>query len=395
MSQQSRRILRVRRVDSDTTDENPFSLISFTPSEDRQPSLNLRLVATEGEAAFVGTIQHDQIDALRSTNYTGNNSEWESVLTRTLLHSPISTEHASALDGLELVSSVSNGKLQLIWQRKKRTATHTLGSLNLEETDDESIDPFYWTGDAVQTADAAEVAVESLREEINAQNATISKLREQVQSLKEAKKSHESQLFEKFVALLNNKKLKIRDQQRLLAGAKVDPAAAGQLQEARAETRSGGNARSAGKRKAPVAKEESGSDDDSSDAFEDAEMKDVEDQQTPEPSDQDTADEKEPTPPPVKQAVRRTIGGKAKQAAAASSKAKAPSPKPKTPMKARNVSPPATRNAPKSVEKTSESEKPLPPRRELPFNKKAQEVPKTKASAAVQPDDDSETEDEL
>lgn len=36
------------------------------------------------------------------------------------------------------------------------------------------------------------------------------------------KKTAEDEMLAKFMQLLNNKKLKIRDQQRLLAGAKVD-----------------------------------------------------------------------------------------------------------------------------------------------------------------------------
>lgn len=51
----------------------------------------------------------------------------------------------------------------------------------------------------------------------------IKKLNEQLEDLIRAKQEHETLLLEKFQALLNAKKLKIRDQQRLLAGAKVDP----------------------------------------------------------------------------------------------------------------------------------------------------------------------------
>lgn len=43
-------------------------------------------------------------------------------------------------------------------------------------------------------------------------------------------------MLRKFAALLNTKKLKIRDQQRLLAHAKVNPGAADQIQQARSGT---------------------------------------------------------------------------------------------------------------------------------------------------------------
>lgn len=48
------------------------------------------------------------------------------------------------------------------------------------------------------------------------------KLHEQLKALIEAKAEHENALLQKFTELLNAKKLKIRDQQRLLATAKVD-----------------------------------------------------------------------------------------------------------------------------------------------------------------------------
>ena len=48
-------------------------------------------------------------------------------------------------------------------------------------------------------------------------------VRSQLDNLIEEKTSHENALLEKFRQLINSKKLKIRDQQRLLAGAKVDP----------------------------------------------------------------------------------------------------------------------------------------------------------------------------
>ena len=48
-------------------------------------------------------------------------------------------------------------------------------------------------------------------------------LNSQLKDLKLAKVQHENQLIASFVQLLNEKKLKIRNQQRLLASATVDP----------------------------------------------------------------------------------------------------------------------------------------------------------------------------
>jgi hypothetical protein len=53
---------------------------------------------------------------------------------------------------------------------------------------------------------------------------TIQKLNEQLEDLLRAKDHHETQLVVNFAQLLNEKKLKVRNQQRLLASATVDPA---------------------------------------------------------------------------------------------------------------------------------------------------------------------------
>jgi predicted nucleic acid-binding Zn-ribbon protein len=53
---------------------------------------------------------------------------------------------------------------------------------------------------------------------------TINKLNQQLEELMHAKTEHENQLMSNFVQILNEKKLKIRNQQRLLAAATVDPA---------------------------------------------------------------------------------------------------------------------------------------------------------------------------
>jgi hypothetical protein len=65
--------------------------------------------------------------------------------------------------------------------------------------------------------------VESLETRLAAQTETISKLQSKLDSIVQAKAEHEGLLLHKFAELINSKKAKIRDQQRLLATAKVDP----------------------------------------------------------------------------------------------------------------------------------------------------------------------------
>lgn len=53
--------------------------------------------------------------------------------------------------------------------------------------------------------------------------ARITELRNQLDELTESKKAREAEILEKFCGLLNEKKVKIREQQRLLSTAQVDP----------------------------------------------------------------------------------------------------------------------------------------------------------------------------
>jgi len=64
--------------------------------------------------------------------------------------------------------------------------------------------------------------VDELEAQISEQKTTVEKLNAQIKNLREAKQEHENALLQKFSELLNSKKLKIRDQQRVLTTAKVD-----------------------------------------------------------------------------------------------------------------------------------------------------------------------------
>lgn len=96
--------------------------------------------------------------------------------------------------------------------------------------------------------------MQSLTLKYDEQSQTIHKMNQQLEELIEAKKAHEVALLGKFTELLNNKKMKIRDQKRLLAGARVDSKAAAEVKSARQGTKDRIPASSRqGKRKAQAA----------------------------------------------------------------------------------------------------------------------------------------------
>ena len=115
-------------------------------------------------------------------------------------------------------------------------------------------------------------------------------LNAQLDELVLAKKEHEDTLLEKCAILINEKKGKIRDQQRLLAVAKVGPKKLGATQAAR---RPGSPSRQApgpsakGKRKASALAHSVNGDDDEENGFEDPRIKaeEVEEEQQPDSED--------------------------------------------------------------------------------------------------------------
>lgn len=103
------------------------------------------------------------------------------------------------------------------------TLQQRLGSISLKQDDEQAIELFEWTGITASAVDALETQVASLSARYRTAEETISKLNKQLEELVRAKSEHEDQLIAKCVQLLNEKKLKIRNQQRLLASANADP----------------------------------------------------------------------------------------------------------------------------------------------------------------------------
>lgn len=155
------------------------------------------------------------------------------------------------MEKLETIAAVSGGSLLIHFRKNISGITQKLGEIELKQNDREEIDPFVWCGTAVQRGIDLEAEVQDLTAKYEEQSKTMEKLNQQLEDLVVAKRSHEGALLEKFRELLNTKKLKVRDQQRLLAGAKVDPKQAAKVQNARsASTSHKPTASRGGKRKA-------------------------------------------------------------------------------------------------------------------------------------------------
>ena len=146
------------------------------------------------------------------------------------------------------------GKLSIRLRNNIEGIIQNLGEILLKEDQHLELDTIGWASTAILRGNSLASEVQSLQQRYNEQDATIVTLNQQLSDLVKAKEDHETALLEKFRELLNEKKLKIRDQQRLLAGAKIDPEHAIKVEAART---AGGKGRKAGvskvgKRKAAI-----------------------------------------------------------------------------------------------------------------------------------------------
>ena len=166
---------------------------------------------------------------MRSKKSPVDEAEWENILSSTLLPQSGDEQRSrlKSVEKLELIAVVAAGQLSFVIRRNISGITQRLGEITLQALDDEEasdrVELLDWLAIAVDRSTALERKIETLGSKYEEQGNTIQKLNQQLDELVQAKKEHEALLLEKFQALLNAKKLKIRDQQRIIASAKVDP----------------------------------------------------------------------------------------------------------------------------------------------------------------------------
>lgn len=372
-------ILRLRRTDAD----GEHLLINITQSGSKP--LDLKLVASEGEHVYPAKIKESNVKTLQASNYSGDLEEWQVILKYALLQQHPTSPLPESLQGVEAVAAISGETLTINLRKNIGGIHQRLGSIKLEQNDEEEINPFDWAGTAVTAADELREQLETLQASVSAQQGQVAKLNRQLDDLVKAKKEHEEELLKKFAALLNAKKLKIRDQQRLLSGAKIDPEAAEVVSDSRS---GGGKARKPtpsrkGKRKAngtaepePEPAEAAANDEET--ATEDDDDALIRREETPQNSDRDATEDEDSdadgfnAAPAASQQSRRGVGNRGKALEVAKEK--------------------ATGGSAMEVDDAGSP----PPRRELPFaKKKAEETKKpAPAPAPVQEEDDDETDDD-
>ena len=325
-------------------------------------------------------VKHKRIPKLRDHRNKLSDQEWETTLISALTQRRISKAEADHLEKLEVIASIINESLVITLRHNISGITQKLGEIVLKADVEQELDIIGWAYTAVERSNNLESEVQDLEAKYDEQSRTMEKLNKQLDDLIIAKREHEDSLLEKFRELLNTKKLKIRDQQRLLAGAKADPRQAEQVQNARVnEERRKPNTSRAGKRKINDAatEQDKSSEEDNFEPQLPTQRKEESDlseqADTPEPSDQEiTADESDDDLDSAPKLKSNSWQGKQTE---------------------------VTLDASQSVHTKSEE---LPPRRELPFKKVDAKITEDKSALDQkasneneETDDDDDDDDEL
>lgn len=361
-------VLRIRRTD----DTASHLLLNVKQPNKKNKPLDLKLVATEHKHLYHGAVKASGISSLQASNYNGDDDEWKAILLHALLQQQpqdaSETPRGEALKGVETVAAISGERCTITIRKNIGGITQRLGSIKLDQDDErEEVSAFEWVDTAVAASDDLRSQLQGLQSSMSSQQEQVAKLTKQLDELVQAKKDHEEQLLQNFAALLNTKKLKIRDQQRELMRRRVES------ETGNADGRKAG-ASARGKRKANGSLPEDAEDVDGQPDDEDLDMEEEEGQRTPEQETEDEeSDENNGFAPPPKAPSRPPASQSASQYSKPSSNAM-------------------------DVDGSDE----LPPRRELPFGRKApSNAPKSKtpepARTAAGEDDneDDETDDEL
>ncbi|BCS27501.1 uncharacterized protein APUU_60549S [Aspergillus puulaauensis] len=216
----SPRVVHIRR--SDEADSHVLLYVSRSDSTGE-----LTIIATEGEFPYTATLQQSQLNKLRTKSYEGSDDEWNDIVLYILGLQDETTKTTEPSMGIEASATINDsgdGHKALVIAARKRiqTITQKLGSLSLQQNDEQGIELFDWSNLAVTRADILEQRFNSLLDRFRTAEDTIALLNKQLEEFISLKTVHDQQLISDFAQLLNEKKLKIRNQQRLLASAQVD-----------------------------------------------------------------------------------------------------------------------------------------------------------------------------
>ena len=320
---------------------------------------------------------------LRAKNFQGSDDEWQNLLRHVFNPQSAAPLPDDQRKGLEVVTMIGSGKVTINLRNRIEKITQKLGSVDLHQDDDVEIQLFDWCSSALAQKASLETEKGELRRKYETAQATITSLDAKLEELVKAKIDNEEQLISKFVLLLNEKKLKIRNQQRILSTAKVDPKKLQQMQNTlEGKGRQAKSSRS-GKRRAAAPMEKDNDDDaqnESSDAFE---QMDLDRQQAIAPGSPAASSDRHTTPDTATESGTATEGESDDAAPPAPTPAPAsskPSQRPSTRTTKPSAKTPDTPPPHQTHQTHQKNPSPPPPVRSLPFTRKTAQSKKAAAA---------------
>ncbi|KAF9883036.1 hypothetical protein FE257_004319 [Aspergillus nanangensis] len=343
-------VLRIPRSD----DPGSFALLHVVRS-----GKDFDIVATEGENPYATKVRQTDLRHLRAKNYQGSDDEWHQIVSHVFDGQvDSSAEKPDVLAGVESSASIvgqndSDRELVITIRKRIQAITQRLGSVSLRQDDEQAIQLFEWTGMAVSKAESMKGQFASLLCRYRDAEDTISRLNKQLEEFIRAKNQHEEQLMADFAQLLNEKKLKIRNQQRLLASASLDEEKLSDIQTAtfgrhRTPSSKGQNTKRSARRM-------DGRDSESEDGFEQMELDRPDDRQNSEKH-KEINEKEQSTPQPFEEEGNNTTDS--------DSDSSVQSPR----KESSNDS--QINSSREPVRRPATKESTPPPRRELPFTRK-------------------------
>lgn len=224
---------------------------------------------------------------------------------------------------------------------------------------------FDWCGTIITSKDKSSHELHSLQTSLREKDAQIKKLEDSLSELVTLKERYDNALLEKFSLLLNEKKLKIRDQQRILASSNINQAKLEEVESQRkSRSRSAGPSRT-GKRKVGAVVESDSDDgfekmevDEAIESANNSEVEDIEeDRQTESTASEASDDDDGPPQLPPKRTVNQEKVSKESTPAAAPPEEVVLPPRRELPFQKKNAAAkPAAKSPPKPVQDGSETE---------------------------------------
>ncbi|KAL7944399.1 hypothetical protein V8C42DRAFT_326686 [Trichoderma barbatum] len=198
------RVIKLPRDD----DESAFALIQVIQKGSKP--LDVKLVGTEGEAPYATTLKHDRVASFQVANCPVSESEWQGILQSLFALQPAADIQATA-------SIKSESSLTITVRKRVQGITQRLGSIELKFNENEGIELFQWCADSVGALAQSNVALAEAAAHAKELEATVKVLKSQLDELVTSKQDDETALLLKFRDLLNEKKVKIREQQKVIA----------------------------------------------------------------------------------------------------------------------------------------------------------------------------------